>query len=223
MQITLLSLALKNLRRKFFRTTVLVFAIGLFVALLVFAISFSVSVSATIDRVSQRLGADIIVVPVGARTKAQEFLLESRATNFYMPARVIEDFARVAGVRKITSQTYVSTIYGLCCSIAPTTIVAFDPETDFIIKPWLNQAIGRELLVGEAIAGVGTADNLGMGLLRLEATLFNQPFTIVGKLEATGTGLDNSLFMTDASLRRIIDSGLSPILDQIKFRSFSSA
>lgn len=211
MQINFFSVAFKNLRRKVFRTAVLVFAIALFVALLVFAASFTISISATIDRVSQRLGADIIAVPVGARTEAQEFLLESRNTEFYMPKRMLDEVRRIEGVREVTHQTYVSSIDGLCCDVIPTMIVSFDPESDFIIKPWLLKAIGRELRPGEAIAGAGTAENLGLGLLNVEATLFNQRFTIVGELERTGTGLDNALFMTDGSLREIIDSGLTPL------------
>ena len=211
MQISFLSVALKNLKRKAFRTLVLVFAIALFVSLLVFALSFSISITATIDRVSQRLGADIIAVPVGARTEAQEFLLESRNTSFYMSADLIDEVKKIEGVKEVTHQTYVSTIDGLCCDVIPTGIVAFDPKTDFIVKPWLNKAIGRQLRSGEAIAGAGTAENLGLGLLGVEATLFNNRFTIVGEMEATGTGLDNALFMTVESLQEIIDSGLTPL------------
>ncbi|MDF1614611.1 ABC transporter permease [Desulfurivibrio dismutans] len=143
MQLSFVTLALKNLRRKAFRTAVLVFAIGLFVALLVFAVSFTISITSTIDRVSQRLGADIIAVPIGARTEAQEYLLESRNTSFYMPASLLDEVKAIEGVKAITHQTYVSSIDGLCCDVIPTMLVAFDPDTDFILKPWLNEAIGR--------------------------------------------------------------------------------
>lgn len=213
MPINFLAVALRNLWRKIFRTAVLVLAIALFVALLVFAVSFTLSITATIDGVSQRLGADIIAVPVGARTEAQEFLLESRNTEFYMPAELIDEVRQIDGVREVTHQTYVTSIDGLCCDVIPTMIVAFDPDSDFIITPWLQRAIGRDLAPGEAIAGAGTAENLGLGLLNVEATLFDQRFTIVGELERTGTGLDNALFMTDESLQEIIDTGLTP-LDQ---------
>lgn len=216
MQISFPAVALKNLRRKVYRTSVLIFALALFVTLLVFAVSFSLSISTTIERVSQRLGADIIAVPMEARTEAQEYLLESRNTEFYMPAEMLQRVKEIEGVEAITHQTYISSIDGLCCDVIPTKIVAFDPETDFILKPWLNRALGRKLLQGEAIAGHGTADNLGLGLLGVEATLFNNRFSIVGVMEPTGTGLDNALFMTEESLQNIIDSGLTPLdKDQI--------
>lgn len=211
LEFSFLTVAVKNLRRKAFRTGVLVFSIGLLVTLLIFAFSFTLSVASSLRRSSDRLGADLLIVPVGARGAAEEFLLESREASFYMPASMMERVREVEGVTEVTSQTYLSTISGLCCDVAPTRIVAFNQETDFIVRPWLQRSIGRALEVGEALAGFGTAENLGLGLLDVEATLFNNKFDIVGVLEETGTGLDNALFMTEESLIKIIESGNSPL------------
>lgn len=189
----------------------LIFAIALLVSLLIFAISFSTSITASLDRSSKRLGADILVVPVGARSQAEEFLLESKETAFYMPKSIVERVKKIEGVDKITYQTYLSSIYGLCCDITPTKIIAFDPKTDFIVKPWLDKTLGRDLRKGEAIAGTGTAKNLGIGLLDVETTIFNNKFKIIDVLEETGTGLDDVLFMTEDSLSGIIASGKSPL------------
>jgi putative ABC transport system permease protein len=93
----------------------------------------------------------------------------------------------------------------------PTRIVAYNPETDFIINPWLQESLGRPLDLGEAIAGFGTSENLGLGLLDIEATIFDNRFKIVGVLEQTGTGLDHALFMTEENLQNIIESGKSPL------------
>ena len=210
-QISFISVALKNLKRKTFRSGVLVFSIALLVSLLIFAISFTVSVGSSIKKSSERLGADLVVVPVGARGFAEEFLLESKNTSFYMPISLIEKVKKIEGIEAITHHTYLSSISGLCCDIMPTRIVAFDPETDFIINPWLQKSLGRQLQVGEAIAGSGTSENLGLGLLDIEATIFNNRFKIVGVLEKTGTGLDHALFMTEENLKNIIASGKSPL------------
>ena len=210
-QISFFSVALKNLKRKTFRTGVLVFAIALLVSLLIFAISFTVSVASSLKKSSERLGADLIVVPVGARGFAEEFLLESKNTSFYMPVSIIDKVRKIEGIEALTYQTYLSSISGLCCDIMPTRIVAFDPATDFIIKPWLQKSLGRPLRIGEAIAGAGTSENLGLGLLDIEATIFNNRFKIVGELEKTGTGLDHALFMTEDNLKNIIESGKSPL------------
>ncbi len=206
-----LTVALKNLKRKPFRTAVLASAIALLVTLLIFATSFTISVSSSLKKSADRLGADLIVVPVGARGFAEEFLLESKNTAFYMPKTVIDRIKAVEGVESVTYQTYLSSIAGLCCDIIPTRIVAFHQDSDFIIRPWLQEAIGRELEKGEAIAGFGTSENLGLGLLAIETTIFDNRFTMVGVLEQTGTGLDNALFMTEENLKGIIESGKSPL------------
>jgi len=210
-QISFLTVALKNLKRKPFRSGVLIFAIALLVSLLIFAISFTVSVASSLKKSSERLGADLVVVPVGARGFAEEFLLESKNTSFYMPANIIEKVKKIEGIESLTHHTYLSSISGLCCDIVPTRIVAFDPETDFIINPWLRESLGRPLQLGEAIAGFGTSENLGLGLLDIEATIFDNRFKIVGVLEQTGTGLDHALFMTEENLDNIIKSGKSPL------------
>ena len=210
-QISFFSVALKNLKRKTFRTSVLVFAIALLVSLLIFAISFTASVASSLKKSSDRLGADLVVVPQGARGFAEEFLLESKNTSFYMPKSIIEKVWKIDGVEALTYHTYLSSISGLCCDIMPTRIVAYNPETDFIINPWLQKSLGRPLRAGEAIAGSGTSENLGLGLLDVEATIFNNRFKIVGVLEQTGTGLDHALFMTEENLKNIIESGKSPL------------
>ena len=140
-QISFFSVALKNLKRKTFRTGVLVFAIALLVSLLIFAISFTVSVASSLKKSSDRLGADLVVIPVGARGFAEEFLLESKSASFYMPISVIEKVKKIEGIKDLTYQTYLSSISGLCCDVPPTRIIAFDPKTDFIIKPWLLKAL----------------------------------------------------------------------------------
>jgi putative ABC transport system permease protein len=208
---TFFAVALKNLGRKLFRTGLLVCSIALLVSLLIFAVSFTRSVASSLKKSSERLGADLLVVPVGARSAAEEFLLEAKDASFYMPISLMDRIRETEGVKEMTRQTYLTTIYGLCCDVAPTRIVAFHRETDFIIKPWLQKAIGRPLGKGEAIAGSGTSENLGLGLLDIEATLFNNRFDIVGVLEQTGTGLDHALFMTEESLQGIIESGNSPL------------
>jgi len=210
-QISFFSVALKNLKRKTFRTGVLVFAIALLVSLLIFAISFTVSVASSLKKSSDRLGADLVVIPVGARGFAEEFLLESKYASFYMPISIINKVKKIEGIEALTYHTYLSSIAGLCCDVPPTRIIAFDPKTDFIIKPWLLKSIGRPLEAGEAIAGAVTSENLGLGLLDVEATIFENRFKIVGVLEKTGTGLDKALFMTEENLKNIIASGKSPL------------
>jgi putative ABC transport system permease protein len=203
------TLALKNIKRKKFRTGILAFSITLIVAVLVFGISFISSVTLGIKRTSSRLGSDLIVVPVGARGYAEEVLLESKVKSFYMDKSIVQRVKKVEGVGKVTFQTYLTTIQGLCCDVPEATVVAFNQESDFIVMPWLQKAIGRRLARNEAIVGHESFLNMGLGLM--EAVLFGTKFKILGALDKSGTGLDNAIFVSDENIKEIIQKGRSPL------------
>jgi len=211
----LLSVAVKNLRRKSFRTAVLILSIGLLVSILVFGLSFIVSVGGSLQRASDRLGADLLVVPMGARDYAEEVLLETKVKVFYMDRAIMDRVRQIEGVEDVTYQTYLETILGVCCDVPAAKVVAFNQDRDFIVKPWLSQAIGRRLQRGEAIIGHQAYENLG--LLDVESSmLFGTKFDIVGVLEKTDTGLDNAIFISDENIDDIIaNSGVNITPDDI--------
>lgn len=210
-EFTLFSLALRNLRRKPLRTGILIIAIGLFVSSLVFALSFVRRVDASIKLTSDRLGADILIVPSGARGAAEDVLLESRTKSFYMDKGLVERVKKVEGVDAVTYQTYLITMAGLCCDVPETVVVAFNQDTDFVIKPWLIKKLGRKLQRGEAIVGNESAFNISVGLVDVDSVLFGTVFKMVGVLDKTGTGLDTALFIDEGNIDDIIRKGRSGI------------
>lgn len=213
---TLTSMALRNLRRRPLRTGILVAALSLIVAALVFALSFVTRVNASIQLTSERLGADLLVVPTGARGAAEDILVENRATSFYMNKSLIERIKKIKGINKVSSQTYLVTLTGLCCSVPSSMVVAFDQETDFIVTPWLKNKLGRKLKKGEAIVGSESAYNINLGLVEMEAKLFGNEFKMVGVLDKTGSGLDTAVFISDENMADIIKNSDSKIkLDDI--------
>lgn len=211
MGFSLFDVALKNLKRKSFRTAILIISIGLLVSILVFGTSFILSVSSTLKRASDRLGADLLIVPVGARDAAQEVLLETSAKTFYMDRSIIERLKLIKGIEEITYQTYLTTIMGVCCDIPSVKVVAFNQDTDFVVTPWLKKAINRRLNIGEAI--VGYEANQNFDLLDMDTKmLFGNKFKIVGVLEKTGTGLDNAIFIDEENMADVIKNGKSGVL-----------
>jgi putative ABC transport system permease protein len=214
--LTLYSFAIKNIQRKPVRTGILVFAIALFVSALVFSLSFVIRVSQSIRMTSERLGADLIVVPTGARGAAEEVLLENHIKSFYMDRGLMERVMSINGVDALTDQTYLVTITGLCCSVPETMIVSFDQDTDFIIQPWLKEKAKRRLKPGEAIVGSESAFNINLGLVPVDSTLFGNRFTMLGTLDKTGTGLDTAIFIGRENMDNIIRNGKANIKpDQI--------
>lgn len=204
MRFTLFSVALRNLKRKSFRTAVLVFSIGLLVSILVFGTSFIVSVSSSIERATNRLGADVLIVPPGARDFAQEALLETSAKSFYMDRSFVERVKNIKGVESVTYHIYLTSVLGICCDIPAAKIVAFNQDTDFILKPWLTNVLKRRLNKGEAIIGPVAEENFGL-LDVTSSVLFNTKFKFVGRLDKTGTGLDNAIFIAEENIPDILN------------------
>jgi putative ABC transport system permease protein len=215
-QFTLSSIALRNLRRRPLRTGILVAALSLMVAALVFALSFVTRVNSSIKLTSDRLGADLLIVPTGARGGAEDILVENRATSFYMNKSFVDRIKKIEGIDKVSAQTYLVTLTGLCCSVPSSMVVAFNQETDFIVTPWLKDKLGRKLKKGEAIVGSESAYNINLGMVEMEAKLFGSVFSMVGVLDKTGSGLDTAVFISDENIGEIIknsDADIKP--DQI--------
>lgn len=207
----LVAFALKNIKRRPLRTGILLFSIGLLVAALVFSLSFVRRVNSSIRIASERLGADLIVVPTGSRSDAEEVLLENRIKSFYMEGQVLDRVRAIEGVGAATQQTYLVTIAGVCCDVPESMIIAFDHRTDFIVRPWLSRTIDRPLEKGEAIVGHESAYNINLGLVNMDSTLFGNRFHMIGTLDKTGTGLDTAIFISDANMDDIIRNGRTKI------------
>lgn len=210
-EFNLLTFALRNLKRKQLRTWILVAAIALLVSVLVFAFSFVRRVSSSIKLTSERLGADVIVVPAGSRGAAEDVLLENRTKSFYMDKGIIERVKGVKGIETLTHQTYLVTMQGLCCDVPESMVIAFNQETDFIVKPWLKGKLNRTLGKGEAIVGYESAFNINVGLMEIDSVLFGNVFKMIGVLDKTGTGFDNAIFLGDENINDIIEKGKTGI------------
>ncbi len=215
-EFTVSTLALRNVSRKPLRTAILMVAIGLLVFMLIFALSFVRRVNSGIDLTSRRLGADLLILPQGTRGLAEEVLLESNAKSFYMDKALIERVRAIEGVAELSPQTYLVSIQGVCCDVPEALIVAFDQESDFIVKPWLAKAINRPLEPDEAIVGYESFLNIDIGLMEIDTNLLGNRFHIVGTLEKTGTGLDHAIFIRAEDKDKILARGDLPITaDQI--------
>jgi len=205
--ISLFRFARKNLRRKPLRSFVLIISISLLVSIFIFSLSFVLNVTSSIKKTSERLGADILIVPAGTRGAAEDVLLENKAMSFYMDRGIIDKVKRIEGIETVTAQTYLVTLTGVCCDVPETVVVAFNQDTDFIVTPWLKERLRRRLNKGEAIAGHESFLNINLGLMEVHTMFFGKTFRIVGVLDKTGTGLDNAIFISDENVDDLIKNG----------------
>ncbi len=140
-----------------------------------------------------RLGADIVVVPQGSETKAETALLMGKPASIWMPVSTLQKVAAVPGVVQTSPQLYLSTLTGAsCCSVSDMFLIAYDPVTDFTIQPWLEQKIGSGLKLGEGVGGHFVFTPVGEQNIKL----YGYFVTLVANIEETGTGLDQSMFLT---------------------------
>ncbi len=150
---TILNLALKNIKRKPFRNIALMLAVSLVSAMLFAGAAGMKSVLQSIKTGTERLGADLMVVPAGHEEEAKASLIASKPSVFYMPDGVFEKVKKVKGVKRASPQLFIKSEQYECCSFVDTLLVAFDPETDFTVLPWLEEKLDHPLAKDEVLLG----------------------------------------------------------------------
>jgi putative ABC transport system permease protein len=195
--------ALKNLKRKPTRTALL-FAIVVVVTCTLFAATlFLKSINNALRIGTYRLGADIIVVPESAEAKAKTALLSGEPTQFLMDRSLLDRVKAVDGVRNVTPQLFIKPTSFTCCFNVDVFLIAFDPETDFTVKPWLAKNLKRTLGDNEIITGRSVPVIAGDRI-----PFFGTTFRVAGTMEATGMDFfDRTVFMSlDAAYKMARDS-----------------
>jgi len=146
-----------------------------------------------------KLGADLILIPRYAPVESRELLFTASPENVYMPKSVLDEVSIIDGIAHFTPQFFAQTLVLSCCQPGEAVrIIGFDPESDFILKPHLR-------LKDEEIRN----DNVILGS-NFEEYLIGNPYLILGRefypknqLNPTGSGMDNSIFMTLDTVREI--------------------
>jgi len=184
--------ALKNLKRKLTRTWLL-FAIVAVVSCTLFAATlFLKSINNALMIGTYRLGADILVVPESAESKAKSALLSGEPTQFLMDRPVLDRVKAIEGVKNATPQLFVKPTSFTCCFNVDVFLVAFDPETDFTVKPWLEKNLNRKLGINEIITGRAIPVIAGDAI-----PFFGTTFRVGGTMEPTGMDFfDRAVFMS---------------------------
>ena len=157
----------------------------------VIILSFLLYAGITVDRsldkgivnMRQRLGADIMLVPEGAKEKAEDIIIEGARGTFAFDRSVYEAVKDSEGVKSSTPQLFFKSLSADCCS-SEVEIVFFDPDTDFIVRPWISKEYDPDLEKGSVIAGFSiTCEN---DTIRL----FGEEFKVASQMAKTGTSLE---------------------------------
>jgi putative ABC transport system permease protein len=188
-----IALAIKNIKGSGFRNVIIFLAVMAVTGFLLGTTLIIRGTEYSLNAGIERLGADIIVVPQGAETSVETALLMGKPASIWMNGDVVSQVAAIPGVASASPQLYLASLYGAsCCSVWETPLVVYDPQTDFTIKPWLEKKLDRPLAKGEIIGGSNVFIPPGEDSIRL----YGCKLSLVGNLQPTGTGLDETIFFT---------------------------
>ena len=190
---SLTQLAWKNISGNTFRSVVVSLCALLVAAFVLFTTLVMRGAETSLRLAISRLGADIVVVPEGSEAKIESALLMGIPAKLWMPEDNLEKIASLPGVEAVSPQLYLATLTGAsCCSVSDMFMIAYDPGSDFTVTPWLKQELGGNLRLGEVVGGSFISATEGSQNI----SVYGYLVTLKSNLEPTGTGLDQSMFLT---------------------------
>ena len=194
------TMALKNLQQRPVRSWCMIFFVFMLSASLFLSTVLIDSMKNSLEKTTNRMGADVIVVPKEHERAMADSLFQGTISYFTFDKEWVEPIASLKGIKYASPQLYMKTLAADCCSTS-VQLIAFEPETDFIISSWLQDDNIQMPKRGEVIVGSKVTPEEG-GKVRF----FGEPYKVVGQLEKTRTNYDNCVFMTYETAQEIMNS-----------------
>ena len=189
----LFRLALRNISGHAFRSWVVALCALLISSLALATSLILMGAESSLRLAIERLGADLIIVPGGTSTRVETALLMGHPTKVWMPSSMLDKIAAVPGIQEASPQLYLASLTNAsCCSVSDMFLIVYDPSTDFVVRPWLEKTIGDQLHLGEVIGGSNVFVPQDTGYIKL----YGYHVHLRANMEPTGTGLDQSMFLT---------------------------
>ncbi|MBB2182674.1 FtsX-like permease family protein [Lachnospiraceae bacterium MD1] len=192
-------LAWLNIRRKTLRSGCLMIIVAVLSFVMFGGTILSLSLENGLKSMKSRLGADLIVVPLEYDKGMEAILLKGEPSCFYFKRSVQEKITHLDGISQITSQFFLTSLSAECCDL-PIQLIAFDPETDFTVQPWITQVYDEEISEGAVIIGSDiNVDNNSY------IKFYGENYKIAAKMEKTGTGLDQTVFTNMKTMEKLFE------------------
>ncbi len=170
----------------------------------------------SLEMALNRLGADIIVVPAGSEEGMENAFLMGVTLRIWMDGKVLDEVKSLPGVEAVSPQIYLSTLRGaVCCAVPDLFLVAYDPETDFTLHPWLQNHLPNGLSTGNAIGGSLIFIPDGGDSI----AIYGYGVGLQGNLEPTGTNIDQSMFFTMDTAQKIAETSITKAEQRLEIPS----
>lgn len=195
----ILYMASRNLMRR------LRFLITVVLCVVLTSFSFVLTVSVLTTTVSgislsrERQGADVLVYPNVPEINDASMLYSGVAQSVYMDASLTEQLDN-GMAEDVAVQFYLHTLpSGGCCETSEEyRLVGIDWDTDFIVKPWVENPEVKALEKGQILVGSALKEKVSGTTI-----ILNNMLNVVSVLEPTGTSLDHSLILNIDQLRQM--------------------
>lgn len=196
-------IALINVRNNLKRSVWLIFLIGILSFVLFGGTILIQSLGNGLSNMKERLGADIMIVPVENEADFEAVLLKGEPSCFYFSKSLEEKVSGLEGITNCTSQFYLTSLDAECCDTR-VQIIGFDPDKDFSVKPWISKVYSGQLQEGAVVIGndihLENSDRI---------KLFGTEYQVAAQLDATGTGLDQAVYGSLDTIRKMYEDALS--------------
>ncbi|MBQ1229381.1 MAG: ABC transporter permease, partial [Firmicutes bacterium] len=145
----------KNIARRRTQSTLTVTITLLTVLVFVMVMGVFQTVNEGLALSRERLGADAVLIPKNSAAKGDDLLFTAMPENIYMSADSVEQAKQLDGIAAMTPQFYCQTLELGCCEPGEAVrIIGYDSETDFLLKPYLDE--GSQAGIGENQLIVGS-------------------------------------------------------------------
>ena len=218
--LSLREIPIKNLRTHPVRTVIL-FVLTLAQAACVFGgIMMMLGMRQELARAQARLGADVLVYPTAAESKIsmKSLLMQGTPVEVYRDRSMLDKMEYCDGISAVTHQIYIS---DTAADGSKIWIYGYEPETDFVISPWLENEKDIQTPAGSVILGSKVAAEKDM------ITLYKKDWPVAARLEETGSSLDTSVFVCMDTLKELIkaskEAGIDTYASVNPDKQFSSA
>ncbi|MCL2210569.1 MAG: FtsX-like permease family protein [Treponema sp.] len=205
------ALSLKNLAAKPARTVCLVVVAAILAFILFGGSIIAFNLQQGLATITKRFGADLMVVPAGAADRAQTLLLRGDPNYFYFSSALTDSVAKMEGVIQVSPQFYFASLAESECCDTSVQLIAFDPDTDFVVQPWIAEKYNEKVADGQVVVGSRIT-------LRANGSikLFGREYFAAAQLSPSASGFDTSIFMTMNTMRGLVaDAGMKNIDDNM--------
>ena len=154
-QFLLFRLAAQNIGRRRLRALLLGLAVMLAVGVAFASFTGGWALRGGVVTSFSRMGADIVVVPIGTLVNITSTLLTVQPTDQELDADLAERLGAIPNVGLVAPQRIVrAQVDGRTINL-----IAFDPTSDFTVQPWLPPGQRLALTTGGALVGERVTDS----------------------------------------------------------------